>query len=115
MITFPLWFDFFLGLFCFLMITGALRHFMKDKIVSAINRLPIEKKEKFITSYSSVVKIYKLLLFLMPIGLVVVPYIVYIYQPENFFHIFVLEVLVYVLIVEDLLYKRSVLMKIKET
>jgi hypothetical protein len=68
MITFPLWFDFFLGIFCFLIITGALRHFTKDKIVSSINKLPIEKKEKFISSYSSVVKIYKLFLFLIPIG-----------------------------------------------
>jgi hypothetical protein len=97
------------------MITGALRRFMKDKIVSSVNKLPIDKKRKFTTSYSSVVKIYKLFLFLMPISLVAVPYALYTYQPESFFHIFVLEVLVYVLIVDDLLYRRSVLIKIRET
>ena len=88
---------------------------MKNKIISSIKKLPIEKKEKYITSYSLLAKIYKLLLFLIPINLVAVPYAIYIYQPESFFHIFVIEVLVYVLIVDDLLYRRSVLIKIRET
>jgi len=115
MITFPLWFKFFLGLFCFLIITGTLRHFTKNKIVVSVNKLPIEKKKKFMSSYASVVKIHKLLLFLIPINLLAVPYAVYMYQPDRFFHISVLMVMVYVIILDDLIYRRSILNNVKET
>jgi len=115
MITFPLWFKFFLGLFCFQIITGTIRHFKKNQFVSSIEKLPIEKKEKIIITFASVIKIHKLLLFILPISLIGVPYAVYKYQPENFFHISVIEIMVYMMIINDLIFRRSVLMKLKET
>lgn len=115
MMTFSLWFKIFLGFFCFLIITGTFRRFSMGKIVQAVKELPIEKKEKFVSSYQSVLKILKVLLYMIPINMIAVPYFVYKYRPDNFFHIFVLEFIVYLLIADDVLFRRSILKKVKET
>ena len=113
MITFPLWFKIFLGLFCFLIFTGTFRRFSIDKIVISVEKLPIEKKEKFLGSYQYAVKIHKILLYMIPINMIAVPYAIYKYQPDHFFHTSVLVVLVYVMIVDDLSFRQSVLKKVK--
>lgn len=85
------------------------------KIVLSIKGLPIKKQERIIKSYKTAVKTHTILLFLIPLNLIAVPYLIYKYQPENFFHISVLLVLVYLTVIDDLLYRRSILNKVKET
>lgn len=99
----------------FLIVTGTMRWFSKNKMLFSIDALSSEKKKKFISTYKSVVKMHKLVLLLMPICLVVVPYTVHVYQPERFFHVFVLIVMAYVLCIDDFLFRRSILNKILET
>lgn len=102
-----------LGFFCFLLITGTFRRFSMGKIVQTVQELPIEKK--FVSSNKSILKILKIFLFMIPLNMIAVPYFVYKYEPVNCFHIFVLESIAYVLVTDDVLFRRSILKRLKET
>ena len=115
MIAFPLWFKIFLGVFCFLIFTGAFRRIRMVKVVQSIKGLPVERKKRFIKSYETAVKAHTILLILIPLNLIAVPYFIYKYQSENFFHLSVLMVLVYLTVIDDFLYRRSISNKVKET
>jgi len=96
-----------------MVLTGTLRRISIDKIVHSIKELPVEKKENFVGSYQFAVKIHKILLYIIPINMIAVPYAVYKYQPNHFFHISVFMALVYVFIIDDLLYKQTIIKKVK--
>jgi len=113
MITFPLWFKIFLGWFLFTMIMGIVNYFMRDKYVDKLTKLPIEKKARILKSYSLTIKIYKLFLWASPIYLIVVPFIIYKYSEQSFFHVSVMIILVYIGILKDFLNKRFLFNKIK--
>ena len=112
MITFPFWFKIFLGCFGMLIITGTIRLLFKNKFIDSINKLSAEKKDKLIKTNSFLVKILKVFLLALPLNLILIPYLFYTYSPENFFHIFVMMVVVYVLVTEELLFRRSIIIKL---
>ena len=112
MITYPLWFKVFLGFGCFLVITGLLKHFVKDKVIDSFNQLPNEKKGKMITSYTQIVFIYKIYLYSTPLHLLVL-FAIYKYSPQNFFHLTLIEIICFLLIISDLIYRHSILKEIK--
>ena len=113
MITFPLWFKIFLGWFGFLIITGTTRFLSKNKYIDSIKKMPDEKKEKLNKTYSFVLFILKFILWAIPINLFLVPYLIYKYSPDNFFHISVMMIIAYILVTEEFLFRRSVLSRLK--
>ncbi len=117
MITYPLWFKVFLGFGCFAVIIGLLKHFAKNKMVDSINLWPNEKKKKIITSYTRMILIEKIYVYSTPVIFFVL-YGCYKSRPEHpetFFHIMVIEFICLILLTNDLIYKRSILKKVKET
>ena len=109
MITFPFWFKIFIGLFAFCIVTGAIRFFTKNKLISTLRKSPDEKKNKLLRIYTMEIKVNKIFLMLAPLNLILVPYIFYLYRPQNFFHIVVMMCIIYILIVEDYLFRKSIL------
>ena len=113
MITFPLWFKLFLGFFGLLIITGTIRRLTKNKYIDSVNKLSAEKKEQFVQTNSSLVKITKLFLWISPILLLLIPFILYTYSPSFFFHYFVMMCIVFIIVTDEFLFRRSVLQRIK--
>ncbi len=113
MITFPWWFKIFLGWFLFAMILGVVKYFARDKYIHKVTKLPPEKKARILKSYSLTIKIYKLLFWTSPIYLLILPFITYTYSKKSFFHITVMEILMYISILEDFLFKRFLFNRIK--
>jgi hypothetical protein len=115
MITFPLWLKFYIGLFCFLIFTGTLRRILTGKMLVSVEKLPIEKKRKFIKSYETVVRMHKILLVTIPVGFLAVFYGFYKYQTGNIFHMSLVMILSYVIVIEDLFFRQFILKKVKKT
>jgi len=106
-----IWLKLIIGISCFSIIMISVKYYIKDKVFISINNLPPENRRKILNSYSSIVKIYKFLIYAIPLNFILIPYIFYIYIPERFLFILVLLIMLYVLIVFDLILKRSMLKK----
>ena len=113
MVTFPLWFKIFLAWFLLTIILRVVKYFAIDKYVHKIVELPTGKKAKFLKSSAIVIKIYKFFFWASPLYLIVIPFLIYKYQPAEFFHMTVLQILVYIIILEDFLYRKHLVKKIK--
>lgn len=109
MITFPLWFKIGIGGFGLLIVTGTVRILSKNRHIDSIRGLPAEKRAKLIKTYSLLLLTCKVMLWALPLNLVLVPFLVYIHNPEDFFHVFVGAAIVYVLVTEEFLLRRSLL------
>ncbi len=114
MITFPLSFKIFLGWFLFVMILGIVKYFARDKYVHKLMELPTEKKAKLLKSYMLRIKIYKLFFWASPLYLIVIPFIIYKYSRQDFFHMTVMQILLYICLLEDFLYRKFVFGKLRE-
>ena len=113
MITFPLWFKIFLGWFLFTMILGVVNYFARDKYAHKLMGLPTEKKTRFLKSCVLRIKIYKMFFLASPLYLIVIPFLIYKYNRQDFFHMTVLQILLYIGIVKDFLYRKFLIKKIK--
>lgn len=114
MITFPLWFMIFLGWFLFIVILGILNYSMRDKYIHRLMGLSSERKLRLLKSHMLIIKIYKIFFYVSPFYLIAIPFLVYKYSKQDFFHITVLQVLLYVLILKDFLYRKFMAEKLKE-
>jgi hypothetical protein len=93
--------------------TGGIRYFFKDKLINAVRLLPEDQKEKFIYSHSRTLQIYKILFWMMPITLVVLLGSYYFYKLSILLVLVLLDVLSLVYVMEDFLFRRSLVAKIK--
>ena len=105
----PIWFKLFLGFFGILIITGTIRYCRKGKIIQAVAKLSVEKKDALIKSYSTIVKIYKIFLWMFPLYLIVIPIIIYIYSHSNFIYFLIVMISIYVVILEDFIFRKSMI------
>jgi len=112
MVTFPLWFKIFLGCSLFSVILGMIKYFVRDKYVNAIVKLPTERKAKFLKSYVNMIKLYKLFFWVASPLYLVIPPLTYKYSPANFFHVTTTEIIIYIIILQNFLYRKHVVNKI---
>lgn len=101
MLTFPMWFEIFLGWFLLAIILGIVNYSMKDMYVYKIAQLPSERKIRIRNASLRIIKIYKIFFYASPIYLVALPLLLYKYNKQDFFHVTVLEFLIYILILMD--------------
>lgn len=113
-ITFPFWFQIFLGWSGFLVLTGILRRLSKSKTIQTMKKLPNDRTEKMIYSYSSALRIEKVFILALPVLFVFVSYLLYIVRSEEFLHIVIVMSIAYAFMIEDFFYRRSMLVSIKE-
>ncbi len=108
-ISFPLWYKIILGLAGILVITGITRRLSKNKTIDAITSLPEERIEKLTKASSAAIKIHKIFLLATPLYLILIPCLTYIYTSDYFFHITSMLLIMYVFIIEDYFYRRSLI------
>jgi hypothetical protein len=114
MVAFPLWFKIFLGWFAYWIITGILKHLSKEKTIIRFKTLPQDKKDKMLYIHSMRIKIDKFLFWCSPLYLFVVPFIIYTYQSAEFIKIMVLMISIYIVTIEDIMYRKSLIKKLKD-
>jgi len=109
MITFPLWFIIYLVCAFFFIIWQSYIVFSKNKYVVLINQLPDEQRNMKINKKHSIMKVLKMLFWAAPFYLIFLPYLFYLYQPNELFHYIVMAIIVYVLAIADFFCTRSIL------
>jgi hypothetical protein len=112
-ITFPLWFQIFLGWIILIMFTGTFRRLSRNKTLQAIRKLPTEKLDKLNQGYLSVLRIERNIIFALPVIYTFVFYLLYVSRSDEFLHIIIVGGIGYVFILEDFFYRRSILKRIK--
>ena len=99
-------------LFVLLLITGTGRRMVMGKTIKAILGLPYEKKEKLIRVYEQSISAWKILLWMAPLSLIVVPTIIYFVLPNYFRLVITLMVGTNIMLIDDFLYKKLLLRSI---
>ena len=106
-------FKIFIGWFILIIISALVKYFKKDKYVQKIVELPTEKKEETLKIFASVLRLYRLFLWVSPL-FIFTCYLCYKYVPEEFFHITTLIIMVYIFIIEDFIYRKNLIKQIKQ-
>ena len=107
------WFMFFSGWFgCVLviMITNLLTMSKKKK---AIKFLDDEEKKRLLKVYSMVILIYKIMFWMIPLQLFVIRGI-YIYDNKDWVYITTMLIMVYIFIIGDFFFKKSIINEVKQ-
>jgi hypothetical protein len=85
-----------------------MRRLKKGKLECSLPDMPIEKLLAFQNGYKTIMTIYKICFWTSPINLIVMPIILYLYSKSNFLYVTVLIILIYVTILEDFFFRRSI-------
>jgi len=101
------------GLFGIGLILNILKHLLRKKLIEYILRSPEEKQQIYIRTDSRLISIYKILFWMAPVYLLLIPIVFYLFLPDQFLYAAIVITLMYVLIFEDFLYRRSILKAIK--
>ena len=109
MITFPFWFNILLGLFSLNILVAGIFFLLKQKMINYYKEFPYEKKLKLIKYFSKRMKIQKLLIWILPINVFLIPYVLYLYDPAHFYHFTILMVVLSVGFIISFFYTRAVL------
>jgi Trk-type K+ transport system membrane component len=102
------WFKVCIGCGVFALIMAPIRRRSYKKRRNLLLSSPREKKEKLLKIYFNLFKIYKLLFWLSPLYFLLLPYLLYYHAPEYFISITLLFSLMYLLTIEDYLFRRKV-------
>ena len=109
----PRWFQIFLGLFAFLLVTMVIRRL--SRFTKRIIFLPKDKRERLTHSRLTIIKINKIMFILSPVYLIIIPLIFYAYRSyQDFIYTTVMFILLYIIIFEDFMFSKSILKEIKE-
>ncbi len=109
MISFPLWLNVILALIGLHILLMTIKYSSRRAIIGSFKNLPNENKMKLMNIYSQWLKVLKFTLWLIPINLVITPYVFYLYVPEYFFHITVLMSAIYLSIIINYISRRAFL------
>jgi hypothetical protein len=105
----PIWFKLFLGLFGILILTATIRYCLKGKTIQAVAKLTAEKRDTIIEKHSTIIKIYQIFLWMFPLYLIVIPIVIYIYSRSDFIYFLIMMVLIFVVVLEDFIFRRSLI------
>ncbi len=92
-----------------LVISVLIKLIYKKKIALAINKFPIEKKNRVLEYHYKILKIYKMLLWIAPLQLVITPYFVFKYASSYSTNLILINISLYAYVLADIYYKRSIL------
>ncbi len=96
---YPIWFVIGIGCFLLSIIAGRVGHLALVKNSQKISGLPSETKARLIRTANAHIKMLKFYLWMLPLSLIIVPILIYIYAPtEHPLHIAIILFLSYVAI-----------------
>jgi hypothetical protein len=101
------------GLFVIILILDVAKYLFKRKYIEFVLRSPEEVRQRLMRSSSLVVSVYKMLFWLAPIILLMLPLAIYLFFPNWFWQVTVMAILFYMVLLEDFLYRRSFLKAIR--
>ena len=108
----PLIFKIIYGLSAFMIISGLMKYCTRNKIANLIQNYPEQRKEKIVRSYVNTLKVYKIMFWLSPVYLIIVPYIIYIYDQKDFTYLLIAMFFIYIYTLLDFFLRKSILSKI---
>ena len=112
--------DFFLSLmfkiiltfFVFIVIYKIFLYIVMSRLMKQIVSSTDEEKSKIIRSFSKPLPIYKILFWMAPINLIFIPVIIYFYARDSFVYFLGMLLMMYVVILEDYFYRKTILRSI---
>jgi hypothetical protein len=97
----------------FFVVTGIYRRVSFEKTINKINTLDDQKKQIFHETTISAIKIYRFLLYMTPICLFAIPYVIYVYTPKNFANLLIVMIIMYIVIIEEYMFRKKFLKRLK--
>lgn len=82
--------------------------FSMNKIIQNFLAANDEYRKEEILSYRTVMAIYKIMFWLIPLNLILIPFLTYKYDHRNFYYIFNVMLMMYVILFEAYLFKRDI-------
>jgi hypothetical protein len=108
----PWYFIINLGLFAAALVTGFMKHLPKYR--ERITALSKDEQERAVKIWLKIIRLYKIFLILMPLYLGLLPYLLYIYTPQDFIYLTILLILVYLFIIEDYMFRKVLIKEMQE-
>lgn len=109
---FSVLFKIILVLFGFVVIYKVVLYIVIGKLMKQILVASKEEKAKIVNSFSRVLAVYKILFWMSPLTLIFFPASVYLYLNSSFFYALGIIVILYVMVLEDFFYRRSIVRRI---
>jgi membrane protease YdiL (CAAX protease family) len=101
--------------FCVFSILGAIKLLAKGMLIRKTMELPKERRAKLLQFSRATVIIFKILLWSIPLCLLVIRLLPSDYRPQNSSDMTALLILVYIIILEEFLYRKSLIKKLEES
>jgi len=101
--------------FCVFSILGAIKLLAKGMLIRKTMELPKERRAKLLQFSRATVIIFKILLWSIPLCLLVIRLLPRDYRPQNSSDMTALLILVYIIILEEFLYRKSLIKKLEES
>ena len=114
MAPFTFWYKILVGFCVFCIIVEALRLIFKEKFINSFNKLPDNKRKKLRKKYSISIKLEKIMLFMAPLNLLLLPYLLYSYSPKHFLSVTIIVSMTYILTIENFFFDLSMLKGLKK-
>jgi hypothetical protein len=106
----PWWFIIYLILFIITLISASFRRLPKFR--KRVISMSQDKRDKLIHSYAGIIKICKIMFIMTPVYLFIMPYLLYHYCSfQLFFYGTAMLILMYLMLLEDFIFKKSILKK----
>lgn len=81
---FPIWFIMFIGLFLLSILSGITNRLLTTKNSQKFISLKTETKMKLVKSAIAQIKIFKFYFWMLPLNLIIVPVLIYMYAPTGY-------------------------------
>jgi len=102
------------GLSIVLLVIGIVRFLARDRLVNSVLNSSDEKKSRFIHSISRAISLQKIILWMSPIYLLLLPLIAYFYFPDLFYYFLISMLLVYAVMLQEYFYSKSIMLLIEK-
>jgi hypothetical protein len=110
----PFWFTIALAGFGFTLVTGTIRRLSISKIRNAIIALDHEKRKRLLKSYSLAIVCFKILFWMAPLNLMLVPYFVYSCGMKHWTYAIIMLLMMYIIVLEDFSFRKSIINEMKQ-
>lgn len=96
------------------MVTGTLSYIYRNKIIESLRNLPQERIERLVTSYSKLIRVWKILFWVFPINAGLILLVSIELDEPNLIYLTIFILLIFILAVEDYFFRKAIVKKLIE-
>ena len=107
----PLFFKILYALFCLSLLGTIISLFNTKRSVERLKKLKPEERIKYTAGVKKILKTYKFLFWISPLQLIIIPFLLFKYSPDIFYHMTICLFLMYLTVLLDFCIRKLFLSK----